>query len=319
MHRLYPARKAYHTEFLATEDRTHQLCLELHGNPDGLPVICLHGGPGAGTSPMMHRFFDLDKFHVLCFDQRGAGRSLPVADLTANTTEHLIDDISWIAAHVGFKRFALFGGSWGATLALLYASRHVENILGIVLRGAFLATEQDLLWLYGGGAEVLYPAAWRDFLAPIRGVEPTLDAILAAYGNALTCDDEFQRNRAARAWNLWESRVSICDPTVPPKAEGTLARDYAMARIEHHYVSQGCFLEPGAVLASVADLEQIPAELVHGQRDHVCLVQNAHSLKAHWPNLRLELPERGGHSAFTPEMAEALCRATARLANRYGY
>lgn len=319
MHRLYPAKKAYHTDYVTTSDGLFELHMNLHGNPDGLPIICLHGGPGAGTSPIMHRFFDLEKFHVLCFDQRGAGQSRPSGELSGNTTEHLIDDMTLLADHVGFKRFALFGGSWGATLALLYASRYPEKILGLVLRGAFLATEDEVQWLYGGGAGRLYPDAWRDFLAPVRDADPELQSILTAYAAALESPDIFQRNRAARAWNLWESRVSECNPDLAPKAEGTLARDYAMARIEHHYVTARCFVSDDAIVRGVADLHQIPAELIHGQKDHVCLVQNAQTLKAHWPNLLVETPENGCHSAFTPEMAEALCRATARLANRYGY
>ena len=320
MHRIYPAQPAYQTGHIKTADLAFDLYYEMYGNPSGLPVICLHGGPGAGLSPLMHRFFDLSVFHVMAFDQRGAGRSRPSGALEANTTELLLEDIQQLADELGFKRFILFGGSWGATLSVLYAARHPDQVLGLVLRGAFLATESELHWLYGGGAGVLYPTAWRDFLAPLRDLsDDSLTSILSGYDQLLHSDDSFTKNRAARAWNLWEYRVAICDETVGGKTEGGLSESLAMAQIEHHYIHHRCFLEADAVVRQAADLEGVPGILVHGACDHVCQVSNADRLKAAWPRLQLVTPSAGGHSAFTPGMAEALCAANRQMAALYGY
>lgn len=319
MHRVYPATAAYYTGFVTTRDGLHQLHVELHGNPKGLPVVCCHGGPGAGTSPLMHRFFDLSRYHVLSFDQRGAGQSLPSGGLQHNTTAHLIDDIAHLTDHFSLKRFALFGGSWGATLALLFAAQYPDRVLGLVLRGVFLCDPDEMDWLYGGGAGALYPGAWTDFLAPLpvdgRG---QLSDIVAGYGALLHDGDPLTRMRASRAWNLWETRVSLCDEQAGAQAALEPKKAYAMALIEHHFLSQGCFLQADAVMASVTGCVGLPAWLVHGKRDYVCRASNALRLKTVWPNLQLSMPEAGGHSAFTPGMAEALCEATGSLAARYG-
>lgn len=320
MHRIYPAQPAYQKGYVKTQDQAFDLYYEMYGNPSGLPVLCLHGGPGAGFSPLMHRFFDPDCFHVMAFDQRGAGRSQPTGSLTHNTTDHLLADIEHLTDTLGFKRFLLFGGSWGATLALLYASQHSDQVLGLVLRGAFLATEAELEWLYGGGAAALYPRAWCDFLAPLREVvKHDLDSILKAYGELLRSADELERNRAARAWNTWEYRVSVCQDRGEDQAKGALSEGLAMAQIEHHYIQSRCFLPSNAVLDGLREIQSMPAVLVHGALDHVCQVSNATTLKAAWPQLQVVSPPEGGHSAFTPGMAEALCEANRTLASRYGY
>ena len=181
MHRLYPDLKPYCEEMLTTSDGRHRLWVGCFGNPNGLPVICLHGGPGSGTSPLMPRFFCPDVFNVLCFDQRGCGRSESIDLFSANTTDHLLSDLDLITDHFGIARYVLFGGSWGATLALLYAMERPQHCLGLILRGVFLNTPDNLNWLYGGGAAPLYPAAWADFTAPIGDQDLTLKTVFQAY------------------------------------------------------------------------------------------------------------------------------------------
>lgn len=318
MHRLYPASTAITRDRVETRDGQYQLPIAVYGNPDGLPIVCLHGGPGAGTSPHMHRFFDATRFRILCFDQRGSGDSTPLGGLTENTTARLLDDIEHLTAHVGFKRFALFGGSWGATLALLYAQHHPEQTLGLILRGLFLASHADIDWLYFEARDG-YPRAWQDFTAPIGGDASSADAVFAGYERVLNSPDPFLRKRAARAWNLWEYRLSICDESAKPKGDMTLAQEYAMARIEHHYISQSCFIDADALLNQMSELQDIPGYLVHGVLDDVCRVSNAEALKAHWPTLHLDILPNASHSAFSDETSASLCEATAQLASRYGH
>ena len=318
MHRLYPASIAVHRETVTTRDGHYQIPVAVYGHPDGLPVVCLHGGPGAGTSPLMHRFFDPARYRIVCFDQRGAGESTPLGGLAHNTTEHLLDDIHHIADWVGFKRFALFGGSWGATLALLYAQSFPEQILGLIMRGLFLASKADIDWLYFE-ARKSYPNAWADFTAPIGGDAASAEAVFVGYERALNATDPFLRKRAARAWNLWEYRLSICDESVKPKSDMTLAQEHAMARIEHHYISQGCFIDSDELLKASRELQTIAGHLVHGVLDDVCRVANAHSLKAHWPGLQLDILPDAVHCAFSGPTVVSLCRATDLLASRYGH
>lgn len=320
MHRLYPETKPFREEVLTTTDGHHRLWTACFGNPNGLPVVCLHGGPGAGTSPLMPRFFNPDVYHVVCFDQRGCGRSEPKGNLHANTTDDLISDLDLVTSHFGLARYVLFGGSWGATLALLYAMEHPERCLGIILRGVFLNTSDNLNWLYGGGAASLYPAAWSDFVAPIEDDKQlSLEDVLDGYRTLLNAEDEFTRLQAARAWNLWEHRLSTCDPQATQTGEKSPRRELSSAQVEHHYLSQRCFLQDGIFDVTHNELASTPMFLLHGANDHVCPVCNAHELKALYPNLKLRILDHAGHCAFSPQMAEGLCQATQEMAAFYGH
>ncbi len=319
MHRLYPEIKPYLEEVLTTADGHHRLWVSCFGNPNGLPVICLHGGPGAGTSPLMPRFFDPDIYRIVCFDQRGCGRSEPKGLLSANTTDDLIADLDLITAHFALARYVLFGGSWGATLAILYAMEHPSRCLGLVLRGIFLSTNENLEWLYGGGAATIYPAAWSDFIAPIQRDQLTLKTVFDGYRELLNADDEFTRLQAARAWNLWEHRLSTCDSQANQTGETSPRRELCSAQVEHHYLSQGCFLKAGIFDLPHSELTSIPMFLLHGLNDHVCPVRNARDLKALYPNLKLRILDHAGHCAFGPQMAEGLCQATQEMAALYGH
>ena len=319
MHRLYPDRKPYCEEMLTTSDGRHRLWVGCFGNPNGLPVICLHGGPGSGTSPLMPRFFCPEVFNVLCFDQRGCGRSESIDLFSANTTDHLLLDLDLITDHFAIGRYVLFGGSWGATLALLYAMERPQHCLGLILRGIFLNTPDNLDWLYGGGAATLYPAAWADFTAPIGRQNTTLKTVFQAYQQLLHMDDKFTQLQAARAWNLWEHRLSTCDPCANQTSQRSLRRELTTAQVEHHYLSHRCFLSESVFQAKHDELDSTPMWLLHGANDHVCPVSNAHDLKALYPNLKLQILDRAGHCAFGPEMAEGLCQATRDMAALYGY
>ena len=319
MHRLHPEIRPYREEVLTTTDGHHRLSVSCFGNPNGLPVICLHGGPGAGTSPLMPRFFDPDIYRIVCFDQRGCGRSEPKGMLAANTTDDLIADLDLITTYFGLARYVLFGGSWGATLAMLYAMKHPSRCLGLVLRGMFLSTNDNLEWLYGGGAASMYPAAWSDFIAPIQKDQPTLATVFDSYRELLNADDEFTRLQAARAWNLWEHRLSTCDSQANQTGETSPSRELSSAQVEHHYLSQGCFLEVGIFDLPHSELTSVPMFLLHGVNDHVCPVRNAYDLKTLYPNLKLRILDQAGHHAFGPQMAEGLCQATQEMAALYGH
>ena len=319
MHRLFPELTPHHEEVLTTTDGQHHLWTALFGNPDGLPVICLHGGPGAGTSPFMPRFFNPEVFNILCFDQRGCGRSEPNGSLFKNTTDKLISDLDLITTRFGLERYILFGGSWGATLALLYAMEHPGRCLGLILRGVYLNTTDNLDWLYGGGAASEYSAAWSDFLAPIEQAKLPVKTVFEAYKKLLHAKDEFTRLQAARAWNLWEYRLSNCDSTAKKTGRMSPRHEMSTAKIEHHYLSQRCFLEADIFSVKNSELASTPMFLLHGLKDHVCPIRNAFDLKELYPNLRLRVLDEAGHSAFGPQMAEGLCQATSQMAALYGH
>lgn len=319
MHRLYQESNPYLEEMVITNDRQHRLWVALYGNPQGLPVICLHGGPGAGTSPLMHRFFDPETYHILCFDQRGCGQSTPSGSLKGNTTEKLLNDIDQLRVHYGFARYALFGGSWGATLALLYAYREPDHCLGIVLRGVFLNTSHNLEWLYGDGASRMFPAAWADFTAPINHNRASINDVLSAYALLLHSDDEFTRLQAARAWNLWEYRLSVSDSQAIQPRKIRPSHELSNAQIEHHYLSQDCFIDSAVLDRPNAELDTIPMYLLHGANDYVCPLTNAKRLKELFPQVKLEIIEGASHCVFSPRMAEGLCCATRELAGLYGH
>jgi len=314
MHTLYPEITPRQHWMLAVGDG-HELYLEDVGHPRGLPVLVLHGGPGAGCSPDSRRFFDPRVYRIICFDQRGAGRSRPRGALHANTTAHLIADIDRLLEHLGIERVVLFGGSWGATLALLYAIHRPEVVLGCILRGSFLGRPEDIDWLYRAGASDVYPAAWQDFLAPM--VDATEDPI-AAYGQLLCADELFVRYRAARAWNLWETRLALRAPELGSMTDGSPTHDLSFAQIEHHYVAHQCFVPPNAIHANTDRLSTIPIEFVHGAEDYVCPLAAVQTLHTELADARLNVIPDGGHSARHPAMTDALIAATQLMATRYG-
>lgn len=305
---LYPPIEPYATGYLPVSS-LHTLWYEESGNPKGVPVVFLHGGPGGGTSPNMRRFFDPAHYRIVLFDQRGCGRSTPRTELAENTTWHLVDDIERLRVHLGIERWFVFGGSWGSTLALAYAERHPERVRGLVLRGIFLLRRFELEWFYQSGASLVFPDLWEDFLAPIPEVER--GDLISAYHRRLTCDDPAVRLEAARAWAKWEARTSFLRGNADYVASfDDDAHALEFARIESHYFVHGGFLKTeDQLLRDAHRLAGIPGVIVHGRYDLVCPLRSAWDLKRAWPAADLRIVPDAGHSAFEPGNTAALVEA----------
>ena len=312
---LYPDIKPFQTKNLKI-DATHTLYYEQCGNPDGIPVLFVHGGPGAGCSKHDRCFFDPAKYHIILFDQRGCGRSTPHAELTDNTTQHLIADIETLRKHLNLDRWLLFGGSWGSTLSLLYAQAYPEQVLGLILRGVFLCRQQDLQWFYQDGASRIFPDYWEDFLAPIP--ESERGNMVKAYYERLTGSNELAKMGAAKAWSIWEGHCA----TLRPNHE--LVDDFsephkalAIARIEAHYFINDGFIEEDQILKNVDKLQDIPGIIVHGRYDTICPLANAFRLHRSWHQSELHIIRDAGHSSREPSITDALVRATRDMAYRF--
>ena len=317
MRTLYPEITPYATEHLPV-DGLHTLYVEQCGNPDGLPVIFLHGGPGAGLSDYHRRFFDPARYRIVLFDQRGAGQSRPFAELTDNTTWHAVADIEAIRQHLGIERWVVFGGSWGSTLALAYAQTHPERALGLVLRGIFLGRDEELRWFneVDGGARQIFPERWARFVAHIPEAER--DSMLEAYWRRLTSPDEATRLAAAHAWSAWEGggTTLVHDPDGGGDFDDP-HRAVSLALMEAHYFRHRIFLEPDQLLHGVDRIRHIPTTIVHGRYDIICPMKSAWDLSQAWPEAELRVV-LAGHSAADPAIVDALVTATDALADRFG-
>jgi proline iminopeptidase len=313
---LYPEILPFANHRLAVDER-HTLYLEESGSREGIPVLFLHGGPGSGCESYHRRFFDPSRYRAVLFDQRGAGRSLPHAELQDNSTRHLIDDIEKIRKHLGIEQWLLFGGSWGSTLALAYAEAHPERVLGLVLRGIFLCREQETRWFYQHGASRIFPDYWHDFIAPIPQAER--DDLLHAYHRRLTGSDEVARMAAAKAWSLWEGRTAslLPDPSVINHF-GDPHTALSLARIECHYFVNNAFLRPNQLLEDTPKIAEIPGIIVQGRYDLICPMESAWELHRHWPASELRIVPDAGHSAVEPGIRSALVEATDWFAERLG-
>ena len=305
---LFPAIEPYHHALLAVGEG-HALYYEECGNPHGAPVLFLHGGPGSGCNPRQRRFFDPQSQRIILFDQRGCGRSTPLGATQANTTKHLVADIEALRHQLGIERWLVFGGSWGATLALAYAESHAEAVRGMVLRGIFLGSRAEIdAYLYALRGES--PQAWASFAAAVEGEE-----LLPAYHRAIHGDDRDAALRAAQAWSDWEHAVmSLGEAPSPNLTTGELA--LARAGVQTHYLIQDCFLAPGQLLAATPRLRSLPCRIVQGRQDRVCPPAAAIALAAQWPRCHLEIVEDGGHSPFAPTMCKRLITAVAALQQR---
>jgi len=305
---LHPVREPYATHELAVGEG-HHLYIEECGNPEGLPALFLHGGPGAGCEPSHRGFFDPERYRVVLFDQRGCGRSRPHAALEANTTWDLVEDIERIRAHLGIERWLVFGGSWGSTLALAYAETHPERVRALVLRGIFLCRQAEIRWFYQDGANWVFPDYWQDFLAPIP--ESERHDLLKAYHRRLTGSDEAARLEAARAWSLWEGRTATLRSNAAIEAHFSDPRlALSLARIECHYFVNQAFLQPNQLLADAGRLSAIPGVIVQGRYDLICPARSAWELHRAWSGSVLRLVPDAGHSAFEPGTRAALVEAT---------
>jgi proline iminopeptidase len=312
---LYPSIEPYHAEMLPVDGR-HTLYLEQSGSPDGLPVLCLHGGPGGGASPEMRRFFDPTRYRIILFDQRGCGRSTPHATIEDNTTWDLVADIEKIRERAGVERFLVFGGSWGSTLALAYAVTHPEHCLGLLLRGIFLLTEAEIRWFYQEGASHIYPDAFERFCAPIPIAER--HDFVGAFYKRLTSASRAERITAARAWGRWEGEtISFAGPSAMPSRFNDDRFVEAFARIECHYFHhRGFFPRDGYLLEQASRYRHLPGVIVHGRYDVCTPMSSAWKLKQAWPEAELEVVGDAGHSSLESGIVDALVRAADRLAHK---
>ena len=302
---LYPQIEPFDQRMLDVGDG-HRIYVEQCGHPQGAPVIVLHGGPGGGCSPAMRRYFDPAHYRIILFDQRGCGRSRPHASVTANTTWHLVADIERIRAALGIDRWIVFGGSWGATLALIYGETHPDRAVHLVLRGVFLATQAELDWFYGGGAGAFWPDRWREFVSPVP--EDERADLIAAYHKRLFSGDTVEEVRFARAWAAWENALASVESHGPGgDAPGDYAR--AFARLENHYFTHNAFLdEDGQILRDIARLDDVPGTIVQGRLDMICPPVSAWRLAERWRRADLRMIPVAGHALSEPGISAELMR-----------
>ncbi|MGV6849125.1 MAG: prolyl aminopeptidase [Marinibacterium sp.] len=308
---LYPPIDPFDQRTLDVGDG-HEIYVEQCGNPAGWPVVVLHGGPGGGCSPAMRRYFDPKVFRIVLFDQRGCGRSRPNACVDHNTTWHLVADIERIRTTLGITDWTVFGGSWGATLALIYAQSHPDRVRHLILRGVFLMTRAELDWFYGGGAGKFWPETWGRFIAPIP--EEERGDLIAAYHRRLFSGSLTEEIRFGRAWSAWENALaSIQSHGRSGESPGDYAR--AFARLENHYFMHDGFLDfDGQILAHVDRLAGIPGVVVQGRYDMICPPGSAHALTEAWPKGELRLVRNAGHALSEPGISSELINATDAVA-----
>ncbi|WP_101066821.1 prolyl aminopeptidase [Roseovarius salinarum] len=289
----------------------HQIYVEQCGRRDGIPVVVLHGGPGGGCSPAMRRYFDPDIYRIVLFDQRGCGRSKPHAEVSGNTTWHLVADIEQIRETLGIDRWVVFGGSWGATLALIYGQEHPDRVMHLVLRGVFLMTQPELDWFYGGGVARFWPDTWARFQEPIPEAER--GDMIAAYHRRLFSGDRAQEITFAKPWSAWENALATVHST---GVGGDSPADYAraFARLENHYFINAGFLdEEDHILGRMDRLADVPGTIVQGRYDMICPPASAHRLAQSWPGADLRMIPVAGHALSEPGISRELVEAMKRL------
>lgn len=311
---LYPDIKPNAQHRIAV-DPPHELYVEESGNPDGIPVLVVHGGPGGGCEDYHRRFFDAERYRIILMDQRGAGRSRPLAELEGNTTQALVADMEIVRNFLGIDRWMLFGGSWGSTLSLVYAQTYPQRVSGLVLRGIFLCRPKDIQWFYQHGASRVFPDYWEEFLAQIP--EQQRGDLVSAYYRKLTSTNELEQIQAAKAWSIWEGRCATLHPN--PRVVEHFGHPHvaiALARIECHYFMNQAFLEPDQITGNARKLKDIPGIIVHGRYDMVCPVDNAMALSHAWPEAELRIIRDAGHSASEPAIIDALMRGVDEVAER---
>jgi proline iminopeptidase len=312
MNEFYPEIEPY-DHFMLAVDQQHQIYVEQCGNPQGQPVIFIHGGPGSGCSGKDRRFFDPDKYRIILFDQRGCGRSLPHGCLEDNETGFLVDDIEQIRTTLEIESWHVFGGSWGSTLALVYAQAHPANVDSLVLRGIFLGRPEDTGWTFtGGGATRIFPDYWQEYLSALPEGQ-TQSSVEVAY-RIMTGDDREAALKIARAWSIWEMR---CCTLLPDQSFVDAATDdescWTIARHEAHYMVHDCFLRANQILEDCGKIGEIPTVIVHGRYDIVCPFDNAWSLHQQLQNSELVVSESAGHASSEPGTKHHLIAATRKM------
>ena len=309
MRTLYPSIEPYEEGMLSVSE-IHTIHYEQVGNPNGKPVVFLHGGPGGGIIPDYRRYFDPMAYRIVLFDQRGSGKSTPHASLEENTTWHLVEDIEKLRNHLGIESWQVFGGSWGSTLSLAYAITHPDRVRQLVLRGIFLCRQKEIKWFYQDGASWIFPDVWEQFVNVIPKAER--GDMVTAYYRRLTSEDPEVRLQAARAWSIWEGSTSKLfqdEHLIEEFSDAEFAT--AFARIECHYFMHNAFFETeNFLIENVGRIRHIPAVIVQGRYDVVCPITSAWELHRAWPEADLEIISDAGHSASEPGTINALVLAT---------
>lgn len=306
---LFPKIKPFSQQHLSVS-ADHDIYIEQSGNQNGIAVIYLHGGPGGGACDDHRRYFDPEYYHIILMDQRGCGRSIPSPSTDENTTWDIVNDIEKVREHLGIKRWVVAGGSWGTTLALAYGISHPDKVLAFVLRGIFLGTEQEYNWLYNAdGAARFFPEYYQEFLSilpPEKQAEP-----LAAYDEILKSDNEVAVISAAKAWFLWEARLSSIEYGNVSSAHITDTHQaLSMAKISSHFFNNQCYFSPNYILEQIDKVSHIPATIIHGRYDMVCQLDIADKLVKLWDNASLQVLPLAGHSGFETQTIDAICKAT---------
>ena len=312
-YQLYPDIEAYEKGMLDL-DGHHKMYWEVSGNPDGIPVVFLHGGPGAGAAPSHRRFFDPEHYRIVIFDQRGSGRSKPFADITNNTTQYLISDMEVLRQHLNIDKWLVFGGSWGSSLALAYGIEHTERVSGFILRGVFLCSQKELEWFLDG-IKAVFPENWREF-SEFLPAEERAD-LLGSYHKRLVDPDHQIHEPAARMWAHFEGACSTLLPSLRSVSELDSGRaSLALARIEAHYFVNDLYLSDDYFIDNIDRIRHLPGTIVQGRYDMVCPIGTADALAKELPEMNYVVVPDAGHSAMEPAMRSALVAATERFKMR---
>jgi proline iminopeptidase len=314
MRELYPPRQPYNEGKIKVSD-LHTIHFEESGNPEGKPIVLLHGGPGGGCPPFYRQYFDPEKWRLVMFDQRGCGQSKPHAELQENTTWDLVNDIEKLREYLNIHQWVVFGGSWGSTLSLAYSQTHPDRCKGLILRGIFMLRQKEIRWFYQEGASYIFPDAWEEYVKPIPINER--DDLLTAYYQRLTSPDAQIRLEAARAWSIWEASTSRLFPDLDLKQSfGIDAFAEAFARIEcHYFINKGFIAPEDKLLLNIDRIRKIPAVIVQGRYDVVCPMMSAWELHRAWPEAEFIVVADAGHSMSEPGIRTCLMEATDKFAD----
>ena len=312
MHILFPEIEAFAKYQIDTGDG-HVIYMEQAGNQEGIPVVFLHGGPGSGSNENHRRYFDPEKYRIIIFDQRGCNRSSPQGGIANNTTQDLINDLERIRKHLSIDKWLIFGGSWGATLGLLYAETCPRHVTGMILRGAFLARTSDLDWFARAGANRIFPDYWKDFIDNIPADER--NDLVTAYYRRVIDGDQATKEKFARAWSQWAGRVVSYNLQEVKEEEETINIIINQVSIETHYAKNRYFIRENQILDNIGNIPDVPVIIVHGRRDLTCTLESSWLLHQSLPGSELIIVKDGGHLAGEPPMVDALVTATGKMAS----